>query len=72
MLTTPHPELVKIMRTSTPYGRTLIWEAIRWGLRYYQYPMELIERLEDVGVNIDLISNEVDRQLDEMPSLSYH
>ena len=71
MLTKPDPKLVALTDRD-PQSYQLVMIALAWGLRYYKYPQRLIEDLDDIGIDIQLVTDEVDRQLNEMPSLAYH
>ena len=71
MLTRPDPKLVALTEHD-PHAYQLVCIALGWGLRYYKYPVKLIEDLDEIGIDIQLVTDEVDRQIAEMPSISYH
>lgn len=71
MLTKPDSRLVALTQRD-PHSYELVMIALAWGIRYYKYPQRLIEDLDDIGIPIDLVTEEVDRQIAEMPSLFYH
>jgi hypothetical protein len=49
-----------------------VMTALIYGLRYLSIPDSLYDHLKRAGIDINIIKDEVYRQLDEMPSLAYH
>ena len=69
--TKPSPALIQIVERDDE-TRKLVMIALAWGLRYYKYPVKLVEDLQELEVDVSVITEEVDRQLAEMPSHLYH
>ena len=69
LYTRPSDAFEALLRS--PYAHPVM-TALIYGLRYLSIPDSLYDHLVRAGINVDILKDEVYRQLDEMPSLAYH